>query len=478
MYSLMQGTEPIGYPFLCNTISASLYSLGVGLRAAYIIPMLYASLGLLLSVYVFFSAWLKRMTAAATAMVLFFVGGGFGFAYFFDLLKLDTYKLSDMMTGFFTTPTNLTTSGVYWVNIIADMIIPQRATLFGWSILVPCLFLLVRALFDGRRRYFIPLGIFAGGLPLIHTHSFLALGIISMVLLILCAIEVILKSEDVQALKWLCIYGCIAVVLSAPQLFAFTFNQSLNEGFIKWHWNWVNDKDNYLWFYIKNIGIPYILMIPAFIHADWRRKKLFLAGLALLHICEFGVFQPNEYDNNKLLYIWYLLLCGLVVDFLTDIYVALRRINFRGIWACAVIAAVVMNLSGVMTLAREYKSEYILFTREHVEAAEFIKDNTAPDALFLTAENHNNTVAVLTGRNIVCGTGSFLHFHGIAYEHLRSKQHSLLLSPTMEQLLASGVDYVFVSDYEYDIDGFSEDFFAENLRLVFDNGVVGIYSVY
>ncbi|MCL2164035.1 MAG: hypothetical protein FWH55_06500, partial [Oscillospiraceae bacterium] len=414
--------------------------------------------------------------------ILFFVGGGFGFSYFFDLYNKDPEaqsKMSMLMTGFYTTPTNYTSQGVYWVNVIADLIIPQRATLFGWLILAPCLFLLVRAWLDGKKEYFAPLAVLAGGLPLIHTHSFLALGIISAVCILFAVWDYFKKREGATTtLAWFAFYGCAAVLLAAPQLFSFTFAQSSGgSDFVRFQFNWVNKTDNYFWFYIKNIGLPYLLMIPAFIHADLRGKRLFAGGLAILVICEFIVFQPNEYDNNKLLFIWYLLLCGITVTFLGDVFCSLRKSGVKGAWVSAALIVCVMNLSGVLTLVREIKSNHVLFGAAHVEAAEYIKENTLPGSLFLTSDNHLNTVAALTGRNILCGSGSFLHFHGVDYSDLRNWQLSLLGEPTMESLEEMGIDYVFASDYERGLDYFNEAFFEENCEIVFDNGIVRIYKV-
>ena len=76
------------------------------------------------------------------------------------------------------TPTNYTAENIRWVNVIADMMLPQRATLFGWTLLFPALYLLTRAVFHHRRRYYLYAGLMAGAMPMIHTHSFLALGLV------------------------------------------------------------------------------------------------------------------------------------------------------------------------------------------------------------------------------------------------------------------------------------------------------------
>jgi len=454
-YSLLAGRVAVGYPFLCNTVSATLLVLGTGLRAAYITPMALAALSVLLGGFVFLRAFLRKTGPAVLAAVIFFIGGGFGFAYIFDLMKQNPGQLAEMMDAFYRTPMNNVEAGVRWVNVIADMLIPQRATLFGWAILFPCLYLLIRAA-DGERRLFIPLGILAGGLPLIHTHSFLALGILSAVCVVFALIDARGKLAPIRGYL---LFGGIALALAAPQLLLFTFAQASEGEFLRLGFNWANELDNYFWFYIKNMGLLFILMIPAFLHADRRKKRFFLGGALIWLICEFVLFQPNPYDNNKLLFIWFLLLCGIVADWLMDAWGALRAAKIRGVWAVAALTVAVLNLSGVMTLAREVVSEYQLFSRNHVEAASFIREGTAKDALFLTADNHNNAVAALSGRNIVCGSGVFLHYHGLDYVPAWQANHRMLTSPKREELLEYGVNYVYIGDYERGVEGVDLEFF-------------------
>lgn len=122
------------------------------------------------------------------ATYLFFIGGGLGFAYLFNNKQLlageGISRWQEMLEGFYKTPTNLPAEGLRWVNSIADMLIPQRATLFGWALLFPALQLLHRAVMQREYKCIVPLGIITGCMPLVHTHSFLAIGIISAFLFV------------------------------------------------------------------------------------------------------------------------------------------------------------------------------------------------------------------------------------------------------------------------------------------------------
>ena len=90
------------------------------------------------------------------------------------------------MEGYYKTPTNQPEpNNLRWSNVIADLMVPQRTLLAGWAMGIPCFYLLETVFRPGRGdpdrglRGEILLGIWAGGLPLIHTHTFLALGLSS-----------------------------------------------------------------------------------------------------------------------------------------------------------------------------------------------------------------------------------------------------------------------------------------------------------
>lgn len=183
-YSTLPGVK-LSYPFLSDSISSSLLVMGASLRIAYILPMVFAMAQIFCTVYLFACSLFHSIPKALLTLLLFFCNGGFGFVYFFTRSGGEGYTFSDIFSGFYTTPTNLVEQNIRWVNVIADMFLPQRATLFGYAVLFPALFLLYRAVFDNHREYFLPSGLFLAALPMIHTHSFLSGGIISAVWMLL-----------------------------------------------------------------------------------------------------------------------------------------------------------------------------------------------------------------------------------------------------------------------------------------------------
>lgn len=668
-YSLLPGT-PLGYPFLCDSISSTFYTLGASLRVSAMLPALYAFLVVVLGVYFFFDEWFKNTRVSVLATYLFFIGGGLGFAYLFNNKQLlageGVSRWQEMLEGFYKTPTNLPDAGLRWVNSIADMLVPQRATLFGWALLFPALQLLHRAVMQREYKCIIPLGIIAGCMPLVHTHSFVAIGIISVFLflaavgkmlmsgvsekheklavynlgLFLCsaivgalrmldirvvteglddnftmaagivifivsvaltaavfpkkdsksskkgddelaaelatelmpmpenkerkyvlavgiasaavlAVSAILQNAasalglllpvlmlavtllfvvfngkkagrrldaaEVKHVLWFMLFGVIAVVLAAPQLFGFTFKQSVNnDSFLRWGFNWCNVSDSWLWFYIKNLGLIFLLMPVAFL-SEKKQNRLFYCGtLVIWLICEVLIFQPNPYDNNKLLFVWFAFTCGIVADYLITTFARPvtrlergKRRTLRGKTAgrylLLAMMLTAMLLSGTLTLVREYisgdhiefaadangnrsfqyiESGYEVVPAAQVELAEWINTNTdepiAPDATFLTECNHNNAIAMLTGRNIFCGSGSFLEYHGVNYRPRRN-----LIKPMYEQpetcLLRYAaeydIDYVLVGTRERGSYKVNTAWFDANLQVVYRNSMLTLYKI-
>ncbi len=479
-YSIMAGT-PLYYPFLNASVSSTLLLLGAPLRTAYILPALWALACVFSGLYLFFEAWFKRANTAILAVLLFLLGGGFGFWYFLDGSGADSYNFSRIFTAFYETPTNYVVENIRWVNPIADMLIPQRATLFGWALLFPALYLLRRAV-DGENA-FVPLGLLAGALPLVHTHSFLALGLVSIpIFLYECN-----KGPKYALRFWP--YILLAAALALPQLFAFTFRQSSAEGFLRPHFNWANESDSYFWFYIKNLGLLALLLPPAAVFAGKAYRRFASGALLILFICECFVFQPNEYDNNKLLFIAFAFSCGLVAHFLIGVNAKLKGVAGRK--ALAIITLAVLFLSGTLTVAREAVSHlglsdgfeeadlaFQLYSAPNVEAANWVSENAPPDAVFLTAPNHNNAIASLTGRNIVCGSDSFLYFHGVdaisRHEDVRRMYEDYGAFEELKE--AYKIDYAYESDHEW-YEYYVMDGVFSGYPVVFESGDVTIYAV-
>lgn len=474
-YPLLGADHRFGYPFLCETVSSVFRLLGADLRTAYLLPVVPA----VFSVFGMFWHLAHRVLGSAAkaclAFYLFFMGSGFGFFYFLGSAK----DFLGIFTGFYTTPTNYTIQNIVWVNPIVDLMIPQRATLFGWCLLLPALYLLWRFCYEAQHRLWLPLALLVLPLPLVHTHSALAL----VLMCIVGGIYTLLCRPRTRTflLPWLGLAAVCGVFWFA-QMVPTVLAQSVDgQNMLRLHFNWVNGtgenglKDNYFWFYIKNIGLTYLLLIPSWLHASAKQRWLYGGGILIWALAEIIVFQPNTYDNNKLLFVWHMLGCLLVAQFLMD---CVSRISHKSIKTIFLGGTCFLAMFGsVLTVGRELVSDYQQWSTDEIALASFVSQNAESNALFLTSDRHTEPVFALAGRRILCGSGSYVYYHGMDYQAEFSAMRDLYETPDEHILTAWGVDYVVFDSSVFSEFAADEGWYAARYPLWYQNDGCRVYQI-
>lgn len=474
-YPLLGGEHRFGYPFLCESVSSVFRVLGADLRTAYLLPVVPAFVSAFGMFWQLARRVLQSTAKACLAFYLFFMGSGFGFVYFLG----SAADFAGIFTGFYTTPTNYTAENIIWVSPIVDLMIPQRATLFGWSILLPALYLLWRFCYEGQARLWLPLTLLVLPLPLLHTHSALALVLLCLVSGLYTLIH---RPRTRQVLlPWLGL-ALVCGIAWLGQMLPTVLAQSLDgQNMLRLHFNWVNNpgdgtlKDNYFWFYIKNIGVVYLLLIPAWLHAERRQRWLYGGGLLIWALAEVVVFQPNTYDNNKLLYVWHMLGCLLVAQLLADVAARLRSRPVR-VLALGTVCFLAM-FGSVLTVAREALSDYQHWSADEIALAEYVARNAESDALFLTSDRHTNPVFSLAGRHILCGSGSYVYYHGMDYGDEYAAMRLLYEAPDASILELWGVDYVVFDASVTAEFAADESWYAARYPVWYENGSCRVYQI-
>lgn len=529
-YSLLPGTR-LSYPFLSDSISASLYQLGAPLWFSYELPMWVAGAQVLFGVYAFFSRMTAGKGRTALAWWFFVFNGGFGFLYFLGSWG----NFTRIFTAFYETPTNLVGENIRWVNVLVDMMLPQRATLFGWAMLFPALALLHQAVFGKERRYFLFVGLMAGAMPMVHTHSFLVLGVVCGVWLVcfLCRrlswesavagvgkVLVLLGLVTMAVLKevfrgreeskgflwaagvivlvflflvfflvletwrrqgWKCLLPWVVLLAAAllpamPQLLYWTFQQAGEGGFVRGHFGWVIGQDSYLLFYLKNLGLTALLALGGLLLAKGKEFSQYAPALAIWLLAELVEFQPNDYDNNKLLYPAFAFLCCAAAQCAWRGFQLLQNRRVRVGAAAGVMA--VTSVPALLTMGREAVASYELFGSGALELSQWVEENTPEDAVFLTDTRHNNEVASLTGRNVLCGSPSYLYYHGLNYVGNQQAAQTIYQQPEAAQGLVEtlGVDYILVSDFERNSYQVDQEALDALYPRVYDDGSRVVYQ--
>ena len=520
-YPFYPGAQ-LSYPFLTDSLSSTFYLLGASLQAAVVVPAALMMALCYMGVIILGRDMTSGKKTALLAAALFFLNGGLGFLYDFDAaggtwaaeenapffvrigqtvsgwFSTVAERVNHILTGYYKTPTNQPDpNNLRWSNVICDMMVPQRTLLGGWCMVIPCFYLLNSELRprmrdpESKGRGLALLGVWAGALPLIHTHSFLALGLASLGAMCYDLIHGDPKAMLERRPRWKILltwllYAGIAAALALPQLICFTFAQTFQEGsrsFITFQFNWVNNpsgqgmRDLYLWFWIKNAGLPFLALLAAAFEKNPRNRRIFAMVIPIVLAAEFVRFQPNEYDNNKLFYLAWLLCCMIIADWCSRLWKRLE--GFDGRRFLAVVAAVVTFLSAGLTVWRECVSDYQAFSSESVEAGEFVRDNTAPDAVFVTGTQHLNPVLSIAGRTIVCGPDLWLYWHGFNTWERQTDLMAFYEDPenNLDVPARYGAEYIYVSSYERDSYDVDEEGLEKIARKVFENGEAVIYRL-
>jgi len=474
-YSIYPG-QLLCYPFLADSQSASFLLLGLPLRWAIIVPSIALAALCIMGVWLFVYDYTGKRGVAALAGLLFFLNGGLGFVLMLNGAVEAQSVFKQIFTAFYQTPTNNGSLSIHWTNVICDMLIPQRTFLLGFAMLPAALYLVYHGCARGERAHLIAGAVLSGALPMMHTHTFLALGVI-------CAgwlIGYLSVQEDRKQylLRWLKFLG-IVVLLALPQLLFWTFRQAVGENFVRFHKDWLNTADPWLWYWVKNVGVVFVLIFPALWAAGAERRRWYLGALMLFILSELVVFQPNVYDNNKLFLVWHLFSSVIVAEYLGNIWRKLYA--FRGRYIMAGMMAVVLFASAGLSIAREMLSggEYLLYDNDAINAASYIREKAPPDALFATGDEHLNPVSALAGRNVYVGSAAYLYFHGIEYGSRQEEICRIYTDREAAQMLPweLGIDYIYVSNYERGQFDLPEDWFASLYPLAYMNDSIEIYAV-
>ena len=478
-YNILPGTT-LGYPILTDATATTMLLFGASIQAAMIVPAVVMS-ALVYCGYLIFAREITRNTpAAVVAAVLLFFNGGLGFLYDFDLSGHDFSKITEIFTGYYKTPANQPEYNLRWSNLVCDLLLPQRTFLGGWTLLLPALYFARSALRRHETRDYLLATLFASALPMVHTHSFAALGLYCAGS---CVYQFVADHENRRKLvRGAGMFLGLTLACALPQVISSTLKQATREGFVSLHFNWVNYTnegfvDFYPWFWAKNIGLPLLAMICALLEWKKRDRMDFVGAACIFVVAELVLFQPLDYDNNKLFYIWYLLMLPAAGSACVGAWRRLRGTRSRALLAALFLAC--STLSGALSIARECVSDYQLFSAADVAVAEYIEENTDPDDMFLTGLHHNNPVYTLAGRDVVCGPSLFLYWHGLDYMARDARVRAFYVDPenNLDLLREYNVKYIVSGSAErYELNS-NEEALDALFELIYDEMGTKIYQV-
>jgi hypothetical protein len=496
---IFSGT-PFRYTFAPDFASALLVAGGWSIPAALAWP----SWGMTVLALSGLILWARRLTggigAGVIAVTLTLLGGGFGFWMFFgDAARSGLINTLAHIPRTYDRscpdPSCISPSyNVQWYNPILSYYLPQRAFVFGAAIVMAVLLLVTPALlrtpfFRWRetldtirkswRRWtikseavaFFVAGGLTGVLPLFHVHSLVVLGIVTVCWAILFPRP-----------AWLGFFAVMALLAIPRLLMAVPGDAGAppDHQYPRWLIGWVSGTDFPPWFWIKNTGLFWPLLLLALLSplALRGRIRLLIAPFSLVFlVANLIKFQPWDWDNSKLLVFWYMASAVAVGALL----VRLVRAHLAG---AVVAAAIWLSLvaSGVLSLLQYLPPQgpaYVWFTTEEVQLAAQVRQQTPPKAVFVTGEQPTNPIADLAGRSVLMSYPGWLWSYGINYTQREADLARIYSGgpQALDLLHHYHADYVVIGPSETSAYKPNLNYFGTQFRLVLHTANYQIYAV-
>ena len=480
-YSIDPGHR-LGYPFMIDFFAADMVPLGAPLTAALVATTGFLGLAFPAVLYLAAQRFAGGRAAAAMAVFVFLLSGGLGFYYLIGDVQRGGINALLHLVREYTLNRDL---NYQWLNPVLAYLVPQRSTLFGFSLALIVLMLIWVAL---RERAgwapFVFAGLVAGAMPVFHVHAY-------GTAVALSAIWALFNRRR----EWLGFF--IPALLAGLPMLAWMWPPSNTSqcgdlpsiaGYcIEPGWLAYNDMrraafvlipSELVWFWVKNTSV----LIPLLVAAYFVRKRLptdfatwFGPMWLWFLVPSVIVLQPWDWDNTKFFIFWALfgsILVGQVLAWVIQ----------RGpLGVTAVFAALVLlGLSGGLDLARasDYSVSAVQFTDANgLHVADWVRHNTSPTALFAVADEHNNPIPTLTGRRELIGYPGWLWTYGLSDYTQKGIDEKRILDgdPATPQLVQQyGVDYVMIGPQEL-TRGASRAYWDEHGTLVYNNGEYSVY---
>lgn len=452
---------PLHYHFFINFYSGMLLYGGLGFWEGFVLPEVFLLASAVLAIY----SITRRLSGSSAA-------GLFAVALLLFNGNLAVISALEKSPG----------AGPYEIgNIISDMyggaekyygsdellatMTPLRALVGGLPVFLAGLLLIVVGVgLNGKaddRRALALAGVAAGVSPLIHGFCFPCLGIAGGILILLFA------RDKVRALAW---FALPALLLGGIE-FLFIFSTGTPRGYP--HFNlfyMADDIPSAVMVWVRNWS-PFIFLALAGIgFANFKQKAYCLAPLALFVLINTVQYQPFEIDN-QVIFLWYAASVPLAALFLSRLWASGK------VGALVALALLLSSmLSGMLVWYYHANTRYEVYSDGEFGFAEWMRANTPPKSVVLTAIVHTHPASILAGRKMLLGLGSYTDGRGLnelvgrpvnyAEKDAALKRIYSGAPAALSDLRNYGIDYVVVGPYEEDADyiDLNESFFADPWR--------------
>jgi hypothetical protein len=475
----------LGYPFMMDFFAANLVPLGARLTSSLVVTSGLLGLAFPAVLYLAAQRLAGSRAAAMIAVFVFLFSGGLGFYQLLDGIRHGGLGVLFHLPREYTLNRDL---NFQWLNPVLAYLVPQRSTLFGFSLVLILLVVLWLAVRSGSKgRPFLFCGVVAGFMPVYHVHAYGTVVALALFWALLFSRRVQWFAFFIPALAigipilvWMWPAANNSVCGDGPSLHGYCYEL----GWLS-YLDWQRDglvwfSRDWVWFWIKNTSVFIPLLLAGHVFRRWIPTgfaKWFAPMWLWFLVPNVIVLQPWDWDNTKFFIFWALL--GSVV-----VGGVLARMFQRGP-GTAVAAAVLLlllGLSGALDLARA--SDYSVSSVQLTDAgglhvADWVRNHTSPKSVFAVADEHNSPIPTLAGRRVMIGYPGWLWTYGLPDYTAKGTDLKKILAgdPSAPDLVRKyGVDYVMIGPQEVPR-GASRAFWDEHGKLVYDQDGYAVYQV-
>jgi hypothetical protein len=456
------------YPFLPDFFSGILLHLGMSLEGS--LPLSSAILSMAL-VVVFFATALRFVGsrwAASIGTLVFFLSGGLGFINVLnDVHPSGPGPVAWLggLAGAIAHPIREYTldrsNGLQWLNPVLAYLVPQRTTLFGFSLGLLVLSVLWYGRARDNRRETLLAGIALGLLPLLHAATYFDLLLLTGGLAVFDLAVAAVRTRTIAAplKRWL-VFFTPAIVLAVPQLLLILPPAAYGRAFLQVRLGWLSSAADGSYqlpvviFWLLNTALLIPLALTTYLSDRWGKPGLrdFLLPAWLLFLVPNAlILQPWDWDNTKW-FVWWAILASMLAG------LALHQLFRRGALfaAAGLLLLFVTTFSGVLDITRASQKDlsrvsFRLLDNDELAVAAWAQSSTPDDAIFLTGWKNNHPILTLSRRAEVMGYPGWLWTWGLPYPDRRQQDVVAMYKggTTGEALLKSyRVRYVVVGPQE------------------------------
>ena len=493
--------DRIRYSFFINWISGLFLKITGNLHFSVLFPaMIFAAASIVLT-FLIYKKLVKKEWLALLAVLIFFLGSGFG-SYYLITDKIIGESIEKNITTIVKWDAVYPQQNITWGAPLTMAFMHQRSFFLGYFLFLLFLYLLLKFQETRNKNIFYALILILGLSPLAHYHSFLAMGFITVLFAIIQ-----LWKKDKELFKKTVLVLILAAIISLPEIIYLVSGKenivSGENAFVKFRLGWMTDPTigsvkypnenptgwEKIVAYKQFLWINFGLILPVFILAGfWLLRKRMKASKEIV-FCVSGAifffilaqlfkFQPWDYDNNKILVYFQFFAAPIIILFFLKLMEKNKKIGAVLLGLFFIIAV----HSGVIDIIPRYlapiKDIPVIFNKDSQQTAEYIKENIPENEQILTSSTHLNPVNSLAGRPAIVGYPGWLWTKGLDYTERERDVKSFYSDPNRADIIEKyNLKYILLDPmaiYDWKV---KKEIFDTKFPIVFSNNSFTLYKI-